>query len=192
MRLQRVLSCAFCASIFSLSASGYTITSATASYFDWIWPAGDPFPTTYDQSCSNNGNTASWCEVQGLHAGARGMAFADSYSISVAVGLGADEIDSGAAASASASIDDWFAFTPDPGQNAPVAARIELRVLPSVQGSEIRWRGTFQGSELPYTNFTFFDTVPYTGDPFEVTVTGMADASINPYEGGTGGVEMYL
>lgn len=120
------------------------------------------------------------------------MAFADSYSISVAVGVGSDEIDSGAAAGASASIDDWFAFTPDPGQNAPVAARIELRVLPSVQGSEIRWRGTFQGSELPYTNFTFFDTVPYTGDPFEVTVTGIADASINPYEGGTGGVEMYL
>lgn len=192
MRLPASLSCAFCASIFSLSAWGYTTTWTTADYFDWTWPAGDPLPTNYQQSCANTGSTASACNVQGVYAGAQSTASADSYSIGLLVMLGASEIASGARASASASIDDWFAFAPDPGQNPAVQAEMTLSILPRTTGWEVGWRGTFEGLEINGGGEHAVVTVPYTGDPFEVTVNAIADGSADNYEGGMGIFEFYL
>ena len=192
MRLPASLSCAFCASIFSLSAWGYTTTWTTADYFDWTWPQGQPLPTNYQDNCSASGAENSACEVQGFYAGALGIAHADPYNIGVSVYVGADELASGASAEAYAGVDDWFAFTPDPGQNAPVSAEVELLVNHAWTEWVAGWRGTFQGAEIPFSQFVLFDTVPYTGDPFEVTMTGDADGSADGGEGGPGSGVMRL
>lgn len=175
MRLPASLSCAFCASIFSLSAWGYTITSATATV-----KGNDKSSQPFFATCNSNNNIVSDCElgspqynsyaVVSISAGAGdGYAGAGGMAGSIYSGTGAYGLATG---TASASFFDTYEFTAEDGQVPATQVLFWVIVSGHVHGSLVG--GAFDG-------YTFYEDgysahgliglrpiiIPYNGTPFD-------------------------
>ena len=200
MRLRGILSCAFCASVFSFSAWGYTTTSTSSIMWYDIFPSDGGWPTSSPFiRCANNGNLDSVCntldfayigEVGGRIEAAVSPA---GNTFSMWASLGAYGFESYIDMEADVDMVDLFKFTPNPGQNQPVEAQVTVWTRGRLDPFIVAWAGTFNGQNMPQVPDTLLtQTLPYDGTPIEVNIHAQLFASASQGEDGQGDIDVWL